>query len=75
MFEQDREECVANSAARQCLIAKLALETAQLSEPVHAAVKCAYDQWSALLARSIREAQAAGEIDRSQDPTASPTCS
>ena len=68
VFELSREECLANGAARQCLIPKLALETSQLSEPVHAAVKCAYDQWSALLARVIREAQAAGEIGRRHDP-------
>jgi TetR/AcrR family transcriptional repressor of nem operon len=68
VFELSREECLANGAARQCLIPKLALETSQLSEPVHAAVKCAYDQWSALLARVIREAQAAGEVGRHHDP-------
>ncbi|TAH35524.1 MAG: TetR family transcriptional regulator [Planctomycetota bacterium] len=68
VFEQGREECLANGAARQCLIPKLALETGQLSEPVHAAVKWAYDQWSALLARVIREAQADGEIGRRHDP-------
>ena len=68
VFELSREECMANGAARQCLIPKLALETSQLSEPVHAAVKCAYDQWSALIARVIREAQAAGQVARSHDP-------
>ncbi len=68
VFELSREECVANGAARQCLIPKLALETSQLSEPVHAAVKYAYDQWSAILARVIREAQAEGKIGRSHDP-------
>jgi len=68
VFELSREECLANGAARQCLIPKLALETSQLSEPVHAAVKSAYDQWSALIAQVIREAQAAGEIGRAQDP-------
>src|SRR5215203_723285 len=68
VFELSREECLANGAARQCLIPRLALETSQLSAPVHAAVKCAYDQWSALLARVIREAQAAGEIGPSHDP-------
>ncbi len=67
IFEKGREECAANGAARQCLIPKLALETSQLSEPVHAAVKFAYDQWAALLARVIREAQAAGEIGRRHD--------
>jgi TetR/AcrR family transcriptional repressor of nem operon len=68
VFELSREECMAKGAARQCLIPKLALETSQLSEPVHAAVKCAYEQWSALLARVVREAQAAGEIGRKHDP-------
>ena len=68
IFELSREECLANGAARQCLIPKLALETSQLSEPVHAAVKCAYDQWAAIIARVIREGQAAGEISRAQDP-------
>lgn len=68
VFEQSRDECASNGAARQCLIPKLALETGQLSEPVHAAVKCAYDQWSAILAQVIREAQSAGEIGRGHDP-------
>jgi len=68
IFELGRDECLANGAGRQCLIPKLALETSQLSEPVHAAVKCAYDQWTAMLARVIREAQAAGEIAKDHDP-------
>jgi TetR/AcrR family transcriptional repressor of nem operon len=68
VFEQGLEECREHGAARQCLIPKLALETGQLSEPVHAAVKCAYDQWTAVLAQVIREAQAAGELARASDP-------
>jgi TetR/AcrR family transcriptional repressor of nem operon len=68
VFEQGLEECREQGAARQCLIPKLALETGQLSEPVHAAVKCAYDQWTAVLAQVIREAQAAGELARASDP-------
>jgi TetR/AcrR family transcriptional repressor of nem operon len=68
VFEQGLEECREHGAARQCLIPKLALETGQLSEPVHAAVKCAYDQWTAILAQVIREAQAAGELERTLDP-------
>src|SRR5262245_2915855 len=68
VFELFREECVANGAARRCLVPKLALETSQLSEPVHAAVKCAYDQWCAMLARVLREAQAAGELAKKKDP-------
>lgn len=67
VFEHGRDECVANGAARQCLVPKLALETSQLSEPVHAAVKAAYERWSAVLADVIREGQAAGEISRRHD--------
>lgn len=68
VFEHGRDECLSHGPERQCLIPKLALETSQLSETVHAAVKCAYDQWTALLAGVIREAQAAGEIARRHDP-------
>jgi TetR/AcrR family transcriptional repressor of nem operon len=68
VFQGGREECLSNGAARLCLVPKLALECSQLSEPVHAAVKCAYDQWSALLAQVIREGQAAGQVGRSHDP-------
>lgn len=68
VFETGREECIRNGPARRCLIPKLALETARLSEPVHAAVKKAYDQWSAQLSQIIREGQARGEIGRHHDP-------
>jgi TetR/AcrR family transcriptional repressor of nem operon len=68
VFELGRDECAESGASRQCLIPKLALETSQLSQPVHAAVKCAYDQWAAVLARVIREGQATGEIGRRHDP-------
>jgi TetR/AcrR family transcriptional repressor of nem operon len=68
VFEMGREECIRNGPARRCLIPKLALETAQLSEPVHAAVKKAYDQWSAQLVQIIREGQSRGEIGRRHDP-------
>jgi TetR/AcrR family transcriptional repressor of nem operon len=68
VFELGRENCLSHGPARQCLIPRLALETAQLSETVQAAVKCAYDQWTALLAGVIREAQASDEIGRGQDP-------
>ena len=67
VFEETREECLARGTARQCLIPKLALETSQLSEPVHAAVKNAYVKWSALIAGAIREAQAVGELPASHD--------
>jgi TetR/AcrR family transcriptional repressor of nem operon len=68
VFEHGRDECQAHGPERTCLIPRLALESSQLSATVHAAVKCAYDQWTALLAGVIREAQAAGEIGRAHDP-------
>lgn len=67
LFTHLRDECAAD-ATHECLIPKLALETGNLSEPVHAAVKCAYQQWSALLAQVLREGQAKGEIDKHHDP-------
>lgn len=53
---------------RECLMAKLGLETSLLSETMRAAVKCGFDQVNALLAQVIREAQAAGEVAASEDP-------
>jgi len=68
VFEQTRDECAAHGPTVECIIAKLALETSNLSEPVHAAVRCVYQQWNALLAQVIREGQAAGEVAPGHDP-------
>jgi TetR/AcrR family transcriptional repressor of nem operon len=68
VFQFSREECLANGAACECVITKLAMESSRLSDSVQAALKYAYQQWSALLARVIREAQSAGEIGREHDP-------
>lgn len=67
IFELAIEDCSQNGPAAECLITKVALETANLSAPVHAAVKCCYQQWSSLLAQVIREGQAGGEIDPKHD--------
>lgn len=67
VFEHTRDECAAQGPTVECLIPKLALETGNLSEPVHAAVKSCYQLWSALLAQVIREGQAAGEIAATHD--------
>jgi TetR/AcrR family transcriptional repressor of nem operon len=53
---------------RKCIVAKMALELSQLSEPMRAAIKCAYDSWALILAQVIREAQALGEIHLDHDP-------
>lgn len=62
LFKEMRDYYAEAGPSRECIIAKLALEVAQLSEPMRLAIKYAYDNWSALLARTLREAQAAGEI-------------
>lgn len=68
VFEHTRDECSANGPTVECLIPKLALETATLSDPVHAAVRSCYQMWSGLLAQVIREGQAAEEISSEHDP-------
>lgn len=67
-YEAARDCCATHGARRECLITNLALETSQLSEPMRAAVKCGYDQWVAVIAKTIREAQVAGEIDPQENP-------
>ena len=62
-----RDHYAEHGPTRQCLIAKLALETAQLSEPMRAAIKCGYDEWGLRHAKVLREAQAEGELDASAD--------
>ena len=52
---------------RECLIAKLALETAQLSEPMRKAIKRGYERWASILTETIQEAQEAGEIPKDAD--------
>ncbi len=68
MFQAMRDHYAQNGARRECVIAKLSLEVAQLSEPMRAAIKYAYDNWSSLLARTLREAKARGEIGEIHDP-------
>ena len=68
IFQFSRDECAANGAACECVITKLAMESSKLNGAVQAALKFAYQQWTAILARVIREAQSAGEIRRDRDP-------
>ncbi|MCA9410707.1 MAG: TetR family transcriptional regulator C-terminal domain-containing protein [Candidatus Omnitrophica bacterium] len=69
-FRLAREVLVEQGFNRECLVPKMALEIANLSEPVRAAIKCGMDQFRSLVAQCIREAQAAGEVDGSHDPEA-----
>ncbi|QDU66464.1 TetR/AcrR family transcriptional regulator [Engelhardtia mirabilis] len=67
VFDSGFEECRDSGTSCECLIAKLALETSNLSDSVHAAVKGAYQQWSTGLAGVLKEGQAAGEIAARHD--------
>lgn len=62
LFEHIYEECRQKGPTVECLVPKLALETAHLSVPMHQAVQNAYRMWGELLADLIREGQESGEI-------------
>lgn len=64
LYEWVRDEAAGQETRKECVICKLALEQAALSEPMRAAIRCCLDQTRALMAQVIREAQAAGEIDK-----------
>lgn len=68
VFRIAREMLLEQGFNRDCLVPKMALEIANLSEPVRAAIKCGMDQSLSLVAQCIREAQAAGEVDQGHDP-------
>lgn len=67
-FSAKRDKLAEMGSVRQCLMAKIALEESRLSEPMRAAIKCGYDYFRSMLAQTIREAQAAGEINADHDP-------
>ncbi|MEM6458375.1 MAG: TetR family transcriptional regulator C-terminal domain-containing protein [Planctomycetota bacterium] len=50
-----------------CLVAKLGMDVASMSRDMQAAMKAGMDQWTSILAKCLREAQAAGELDASWD--------
>ncbi len=67
-FELGREHADSEASTDVCLVTRLALETGNLSQSVLAAVKCVHQQWNALIAQILREAQASGEIGPGEDP-------
>jgi TetR/AcrR family transcriptional repressor of nem operon len=70
LFAMGRERLLELGLNRECLVPKMALEIASLSEPIRAAIKCGIDQSRSMLARCIREAQAQREISEDHDPEA-----
>lgn len=62
LFEEARQDLAEGRVRSECVLCKLALEQAALSDPMRAAIRSAFDQFKALTAQVIREAQAANEI-------------
>ncbi len=56
-----------NGYERTCLAAKLAMDVASMSPSMQAALKCGMDQWKAVFAKCLREAQAEGTLAESWD--------
>lgn len=61
-FLSVRDDFLADGGPKECLIAKIALELSELSEPMRAAVKGAVDQLAAIVADLLEQARAAGEL-------------
>lgn len=68
LYELARVHVVEQGFQRECIIPKMALEIANLSEPIRAAIKSGFDQARSIMAQCIREGQAAGDISREFDP-------
>ncbi|MGB0766113.1 MAG: TetR family transcriptional regulator C-terminal domain-containing protein [Phycisphaeraceae bacterium] len=56
-----------NGFDQTCLVAKLGMDVSGMSSTMRNALRCGMQQWKALLAKCIREAQDAGEIDSAWD--------
>lgn len=67
-FEAMVEVVAGNGYTRGCLIGNMGEELADHSEVVRAQVRASLDGWSASIAQSIRDAQAAGELGADRDP-------
>lgn len=66
-YEWVRQDVEEGNIRTECVLCKLALEQAALSDPMRAAIRSSFDQFKALTAQVIREAQSAGEIDANLD--------
>lgn len=66
-YEWIRQDVLEGNVRTECVLCKLALEQASLSQPMRAAIRSSFDQFRVLVAQIIREAQAAEEIDANLD--------
>ncbi|MCO6044185.1 TetR/AcrR family transcriptional regulator [Aeoliella sp. ICT_H6.2] len=67
LFQEVRADIVEGNVRSECVMCKLALEQAALSDLMRVAIRSGYDQFRALTAQVLREAQSEGEIDANLD--------
>jgi TetR/AcrR family transcriptional regulator, transcriptional repressor for nem operon len=67
LYEWVRQDISEGNVRTECVLCKLALEQASLSQPMREAIRSSFDQYKVLVAQIIREAQAVGEIDPNLD--------
>ncbi|WP_372370011.1 TetR family transcriptional regulator C-terminal domain-containing protein [Candidatus Uabimicrobium sp. HlEnr_7] len=67
-FEAGRQEHAKNFCKHGCLLGKLGSETTSLNPSIRATLKCCMDQWLALFALCIREAQEVEQISQNHCP-------
>ncbi|WP_425398975.1 TetR/AcrR family transcriptional regulator [Aeoliella sp.] len=67
VFEEVRTDVLEGNVRSECVLCKLALEQAALSDLMRVAIHSAFDQFKALTSQVLREAQAEGEIDANLD--------
>jgi len=67
-FEFVREYHREHGTEPKCLILKMALDQAKLSEPIQACVKQAFGRWREIVTECLTEAQAQGELAKDLDP-------
>lgn len=63
-FRWVRDDMDARQLQQECLICKLALELATLSQPLRMAIRGGWDEWRQIVSRCVAEGQVAGEIDQ-----------
>ncbi|MET9670862.1 TetR family transcriptional regulator C-terminal domain-containing protein [Streptomyces sp. NPDC006475] len=66
-FEFLRDENLDAGFTRGCMVGDIAVEVADHSEPVRAAVHQSFTSWRDALAQAISDAQRSGEVSKAQD--------
>ena len=66
-FEFGRDYHRENGTERKCLVAKMALDHANLSDPIQSCVKRGFDSWRNVVAQCLEQAKEAGELEEGED--------